>query len=77
MAGGYMATKDAWSEAGLSFRDCQCLPCFERRLGRPVAASDFLIGALINDNLFFGFSKQGGRSLDIYIEHTKTRSRGI
>ena len=37
----YMVRDDVWQAAGLAPKDHACLPCLERRLGRPLTIDDF------------------------------------
>lgn len=77
IGGGFMATKEAWGSAGLGRKDCHCLRCFEQHLGRSVGPRDFLVGALINDNLFFAFSKADAVGLSVYRQHLTLRCEGL
>ena len=43
----YMVTHDLWRELGLS-DEFLCLDCFEKRLGRPLRTSDFLLNVPCN-----------------------------
>lgn len=37
----YMVTDLVWTKADLSYREICCLPCLQKRLGRPLELEDF------------------------------------